>query len=179
VAADVLPEALELPVLVEEPGRVEAAGRLERGLSCTQRIRQGCDALRRHPEVAVDRGSLDRNRFESALPAHAARRRRVEVPLEPAAIELALDLDVDGVVGEIRRRPGGDGRDPLRPQKADRELLVVARRPHRDRHRLPADANLERLLDGELVTLRPRVGKSEDVDSGCGVRREHCHVELA
>ena len=38
-------------------------------------------------------------------------------------------------------------------QEAERELLVVAGRAHRDRQRRAVDADLQRLLDGHLVAL--------------------------
>ena len=40
---------------------------------------------------------------------------------------------------------------PLAMQKAERELLVVTRRPHRHGERLAADADLERFLDRDTV----------------------------
>ena len=53
--------------------------------------------------------------------------------------------------------PGGArGVDqPLAVQEAERELLVVARRSHRHRERRAVDADLQRLLDRDLV-LDPR-----------------------
>ena len=58
--------------------------------------------------------------------------------------------------------------------EAERELLVVARGPHRDGDRLAADPDLERLLDGDLVALGRAGREPEDVDRGGRVgRRVH------
>ena len=53
--------------------------------------------------------------------------------------------------------PAGRGRvdQPFAVQEPERELLVVAGRAHRHRERRAVDADLERLLDRDLV-LDPR-----------------------
>ena len=66
--------------------------------------------------------------------------------------------DLDDVRREVGRRADlgyvGASRDqPLPREKAHRELLVLARGAHRDGERLAVDADLERLLDRELVAL--------------------------
>ncbi len=43
--------------------------------------------------------------------------------------------------------------EPLAVEEPERELLVVAGRAHRDRQRDAVDADLQRLLDGNLVAL--------------------------
>ncbi len=64
----------------------------------------------------------------------------------------------------------------MRPQpfgeaEAESQLLVVARCAHRHRDGPAADADLERLLDRDLVTLAPAVGQADDVDRRGRVRR--------
>ena len=64
----------------------------------------------------------------------------------------------------------------MRPQpfgeaEAERELLVVARRAHRHRDGPAADADLERLLDRDLVALAQAAGEADDVDRRGRVRR--------
>ena len=60
---------------------------------------------------------------------------------------------------------------PFGDAEAERELLVVPRRPHRHRDRVAADADLERLLDRDLIALASPLGQPDDVDRRCGVRR--------
>jgi len=76
------------------------------------------------------------------------------------AAEAAHRPDLDDVRGEVVG--GTDGahvpapRDQTLPrQEADRELLVLARRAHRDGQRVAVDADLERLLDRDLVLDPP------------------------
>ncbi|MGH3027724.1 MAG: NAD(P)H-dependent oxidoreductase subunit E, partial [Gaiellaceae bacterium] len=49
--------------------------------------------------------------------------------------------------------------------------------PHGHRDRLAVDADLERLLDGHLVPLRPTAGEPQDVSAGRGVRRQGVHYD--
>ena len=61
---------------------------------------------------------------------------------------------------------------PLAVEEAERQLLVVAGRPHRHRDRPAVDADLERLLDGDLVLeavvadapVHPRIHQPESLD---------------
>ena len=48
-------------------------------------------------------------------------------------------------------------------EEAERELLVMARRPHGDRERAAVDTDLERLLDRDLVVAAIVVDPSERV----------------
>jgi hypothetical protein len=79
--------------------------------------------------------------------------------------------DLDGVGRQVGGRPRGARAvdQPLAVQEAQRQLLVVARRAHRDRQRPPGDADLQRLLDRDLV-LEPRCADARlgavDVDLG-------------
>jgi hypothetical protein len=66
-----------------------------------------------------------------------------------------LAIGVPGGVGAV---PGGQdiGRpagDPLRDQETEGELEVVAGGPHRHGNSRAADANLERLLDGDPIAF--------------------------
>ena len=61
--------------------------------------------------------------------------------------------------------------EALRDAEAERELLVVPRRSHRDRNGLAADPDLERLLDGDEVALVSPAGKPERVDAASRIRR--------
>ena len=132
----------------EETRGVEPAGRGERALGLSQPL-----GKRRHEtfgdlQLALHPRSVDTNRLDRPLPADAARGRRVEVPPQALRVEPGR-LDVDRVGGEVVRNARGERRQPLREAEAERELLVVPRCPHRDRDRLTADPDLERLLDRE------------------------------
>ena len=82
-------------------------------------------------------------------------------------------LDADGLVA-LTTTLEADlvviGPEPLREREAECELLVVPRRAHRDGDRLPVDADLERLLDGDDVG-RGAVRDANDVDLRRRVRR--------
>ena len=62
-------------------------------------------------------------------------------------------MDLDDVVGEILGQAGLTGTidQPFAVEKAERELLVVARCPHRHRERLAVNADLEWFLDRDDV----------------------------
>ena len=76
--------------------------------------------------------------------------------LEPRRIE-AFGLDLNRVRGEVIGQRGASRLDPLREKEAERELLVVPGRPHRDGDRRAVDPNLERLLDGDDVARTARL----------------------
>ena len=128
---------------------------------------------------AGERGAVDRDLLERALAAHAARRGRVEAALAGVAGQRTGDLDrvVREVVGQARRVRAVD--QALAVEEAERELLVVARRAHRHDERDAVDADLERLLDRDLVVaavvvdLREREGAHSSASSsprpGCAV----------
>jgi len=100
---------------------------------------------------AGQRVGVDRDLLESALAADPARGRRVEGPRARLARERSGDLH--GVAREVGRRPGRARPvdEPLAVQEPERELLVVPGRAHGDREGAAVDADLERLLDGDLV----------------------------
>src|SRR5207244_7897015 len=58
-------------------------------------------------------------------------------------------------------------------EKARSQRLVLARRAHRHRERLAVDADLERLLDGQLVAVVPALGAADALDR----RTRHVPVE--
>ena len=140
---------------------MQAAGRLERRLGFAQPVGQARDERRRHAQVALDARRLDRDRLERTLAADTARRGRVEAPREPGRIEarrVELDRVRREIVGQARaRRP-----QPFGEREPERQLLVVARRAHRDGHRRAADADLERLLDGDDI-LGVAVREANDI----------------
>jgi hypothetical protein len=136
------PEVAEA-VVVALPGRLRLAEAIGE-----RREQRGVDAERRGHRLR-----LPRHRRERALAAHTARRRRVEASLRRLAQQRSLHLD--DVPGQVRRRPGGVWRvardQPLADQEAERQLVVVPRRAHRHGERVPVDADLERLLDRDVV----------------------------
>lgn len=63
--------------------------------------------------------------------------------------------DLDGVdrevLGGARARLVGPADEALPDEEAERQLLIVSRRPRRHRERLAGDPDLQRLLDGDAV----------------------------
>ena len=95
---------------------------------------------------------VDRDLLQRALAAHAARGRRVE----GAGARVARQRPRRPRRCWPRSRRSGPprcaaGDQALAVEEAERELLVVAGRAHRDRERRAVDADLQRLLDGDLV----------------------------
>ena len=109
---------------------------------------------------------------ERCLAAHPTTRRHVEMPVEP----IEIDRSVSGQVGANDVAQFGLARygrasmpdvrnritrfdDAFRQQEADREFVVVSRRPHRDRDALflactgrsIPESNLQWLLDGDDI----------------------------
>ena len=172
--ADVLAQADERAVVVEEPGGMYPAGRGEGALPGAQPLRQRRDEHGRDGPPCLGARRLDRDGLERALPADPAGRRREEVPPQPFRVE-ARRVHVDGVGGEIFGQPCRGGLDALREAEAERQLLVVPRRSHRHRQRPPVDPDLERLLDREgvgaiddcaVVNARHRSPLSQRVEAG-------------
>ena len=132
---------------------------------CASRSRSG--RPRRAPAATrssrLDARRLDRDRLERALAADAARRRGVEAALEPRRIE-AGRVHLDGVRGEVVGEARARRPQPLGEAEAERELLVVPGRPHRDRDGPSADPDLERLLDGDAGPLGLAAGSRSDLD---------------
>ncbi len=137
------------PARIEEPGGVEAAGALECGLA--QVVGEFGEELALDLWAGRQRRGEHLDLLDRALAADAARRRRVEAPRAGVAEERAGHLD--HVAGEVIGEPGvvRPVDQALAVEEPERELLVVARRAHRDRERLAVDADLERLLDRDPV----------------------------
>ena len=150
---------------------MQPAGRLERRLA--EPAGQIGDERGGDGQAALDAARLDRDRLERTLAADAAGGRRVEAPLQARAVERGR-LDLDGVRrqirGERRRRRG----HALRDAEAEREFLVVARRPHGHGERGPVDPDLERLLDRHLVAQAATAAVADPLDP----RERHVRVEL-
>jgi hypothetical protein len=159
VAADVLAHDAQLAVCREQAGRVHAAGQLEPRLG--EPIRQVGQELARHHGPRWQRRQVDRHLLDRPLAADAARGGRVEAPRLDGAAQLSPH--VDRVRGEVVGEPDVPRAvdQLLAVEEPQCELVVVPRRAHRDRDRLPADSYLERLLDGNgvehAVTLDHRV----------------------
>ena len=124
----------------------------ERALGIAKPVRKRREHVGRDPEGALDPWRCDLYRLDRAFPAHAAGGRGVEAPLQPVRVE-AVGVDFDRVRREVVGDARGDGRQPFGEAEAERKLLVVARRPHRDRDGLAPDPDLERLLHGDEVLL--------------------------
>ena len=77
------------PVGVEEPGRVQATGRCEHALRGAQPLGQRATTSRGDRQRALDARRTDLDGLDRALPADAARGRRVEVPPQPLRVEAA------------------------------------------------------------------------------------------
>jgi Fe-S-cluster-containing dehydrogenase component len=91
-----------------------------------------------------------------------------------AAASASNPLAVTSTVFAARSwgRAADSGRRPSERQKqAERQLLVVARCPHRHSHRLAADADLERLLDRDHVALACAAGQARHLGGRGRVRR--------
>ena len=149
---------------------MQSAGHRERGLGLSKPVGERRDERERHAKLRLDTRRVDGDRLQRALAADAARRRRVEAPLEPRRIELR-SVDVDRVRGKVVRKVRRVRPQALGQAEAECELLVVARRAHRHRDGTAADADLERFLDRDPVALAPATGQADDVDRRGGVRR--------
>jgi hypothetical protein len=103
VPPDVLAQAEQLTLRVEEPSGMQAAGLGESGLPITWAFGQLGEQCGRGPYLACDPGRLDGNCLERAFAADAARGRGVEVALEPRWVE-RLGCDLDRVRGKVAGR---------------------------------------------------------------------------
>ncbi len=149
VAPDVLAGEQQLPGGVEQPGGVQTPRPLERRL--LQAGRKLDDQVAGQRRAVGQRGAVDGHLLERALAAHPARRGGVEAPGSGVAGQRARDLDDVG--GQVLGQPGlAHAVDqPLAVQKAECELLILARGSHRHRQRLAVHADLKRVLDRHLV----------------------------
>ena len=173
VAADVLAHAQE-----RRPPRRRARSRAGRR---SPRTRAGPRAAAPGSAATTSRRDLERaldpRRARPRPPrSRPSRRRRTTTRCRSAAAaapdrsrgastSTVFAARSSGTRAETRRKP-------LRQAEAERELLVVAGRAHRDGDRLAADADLERLLDGdEVVLVGAPAGAAERVDAARRVRR--------
>jgi hypothetical protein len=176
VAADVLPHGDQLARGVEEARRVHAAAALERGLREAVGERRQQRAVDHRP-VRRRRG-LHRHLLQRPLAAHAAGGGGVEAPGRGGAQQRAGDFD--GVGRHLTRERDGRSRldQTLAEQEARRQLLVVARGAHRDRDRLAVDADLQWLLDRDVVVhavVHDALERSAEI---CVAGRLACHRRL-
>ncbi len=130
-------------------------------------------STRGRPAIGAARGSNPHG-LQRRLAADAAARGRIEVTLEATQVHLDARLQLDA--HHIATAPVLDRRhlfgvvdDPLGEQESDGQLVVVAGSAHRDRD-TPADpaalviagqADLQRLLHGQVVRLHGRVGAGD------------------
>ena len=200
VAPDVLAEYEHLTRRgVEQCRRMQSAGLVEDGLPAAERGRAGWrgsqhPSSRRHPST---RRTTTRSRprrstpFRTRRTSSSCRSLRARSGDGGGVPGASVDIeDVVGVLGVPARGPPVPGPpqwiaernwlaardDPLRHQEARRQLDVVPGRAHRDRERRPADANLERLFDGERVGAPRLAGADRDPDDG-SARRDASHVQ--
>ena len=122
--------------------------------------------MRTCSSAALPQTPQDEVRWKRAL-AGGSRRR-------PARVRTSTTLAARSAAGPTRRDVAGPGDQPLARQEARRQLLVLARRAHRHGERLAVDADLERLLDGQLVARALAASAAHALDPVAarrGVRR--------
>ena len=154
VAPDVLAHEQQLAAAVEQPRGVQAAGAREGRLA--QPVGQRGEQLARDRRAGGQRLGVDGDLLERALAADPARGGRVERARRRASRSSGPATSTMLAASSAAARPrAGRVDQPLAVQEAERELLVVAGRAHRHRERRAVDADLERLLDRDLV-LDPR-----------------------
>src|SRR5437879_357588 len=140
---------------------MQTTGPIENGLRRTQHARQPMNDLRIHCEAIPmeDGASAGVDRLNGGLAADAATRAHVEVTFETfdvAGIGRRLELDAHGIVScrFDLRDVGHASDDALAKQEPGGKFEVVPRSPHRNRYRLIADADFERLFDSDEILLR-------------------------
>ena len=138
----------QLAVRREQAARVQPAGARERRLP--QAVGQAASSVARDARPGATGGRVHGDLLQRALAADAARGGRVEAARARLAGQRPVDLDR---VRLERGRPAGARAvdQPLAVEEAERELLVLARRPHRDGDRARVHSDLQRLLDRDLV----------------------------
>ena len=174
---DVLAERDRRSVRFEQPRGVQAARLLEDSLPRSERVgqsRQDCrgNGRPRRKDAARHLHLVDRR-----LPAHAAARGGVEVPLERTGVERSRQAHRDHVVellGQVGLAVPDRGDlvaaldQPLGEQEPGGQLEVVPGGSHRDGHALgllpePRHLDLHRLLGGQPVGAlrRPRLANGQ------------------
>src|SRR5690242_5350133 len=117
------------------------------------------------------------HKLERALATDSARGGEIEAALVlRVAAQAVAGAYVDRVRREVARGPDLD--DVLRSadqslagEEAHRQVLVLPRRAHGHRQRLAVDADLERLLDGQLVARALAAARPQLLDGGGGYVR--------
>ena len=146
---------------------MEPARAVEQPLRLAQGLGEADDDVAAHDGALGDDRAAHLDGVDRRLAAHAAARRRVVVALDRRRVERPAQVDRQHVVlllarvGAVadRRDLVVAGDEALGVEEARRELVVAARRAHRDGHagRLLAgarDADLERLLAHDVVAAR-------------------------
>ena len=101
--------------------------------------------------AACSRSEAPRPRSPPERPCRR-RRRRTRCRTPPQTVDVGAGrLDLDRVRGEIVGHARRERPQPLGEAEPDRQLLVVAWRPHRHGHGNAADPDLQRLLDRDEV----------------------------
>ena len=158
------PSAVKRPVACRPPVASNAA--------CASRSRSGQRRERseRHAQSALDSRRLDGDRLERALAADAARRRRVEAPLQPRRVEARAPRRRPC---SRRGRPAARGRRARAPPRGRSRARAPRRGPASASSPRPA-----RRRSGSRAAPRPRPGRAprarpaaDDVDARGGVRR--------
>ena len=169
VAADVLAHHEERAVGRDQRGGMQAAGAGEHRLGGHQAIHQAAEEGGRETRRVVQRRRRGEGVLDRRLAAHAAARageevaaQRLEVDGDAVAQGDADDIVFRGGVGHDGAVADGDDvggalDDPLRHQKAARQLAVVAGRAHDHRQRGAVQLDLERLLAGNQIAVGYRV----------------------
>jgi hypothetical protein len=165
VAADILTNSQEIARLIEERRRMETSGPLEDGLLFPDYARGSHEKFRivlRSGGIKVN-FSIDLQRLERTLAAHAAARRRIKMTFKTLQIQIPGYGDCHRGIGTLcyffNDLPVMN--NAFRVEEADRQLPVFTRGPHGNRYRLThqhrpsaeADDDFQRFLHGQLVHI--------------------------
>ena len=189
MTTDVLVRREEGALAIEDRGGVEAAGTHEDWLPLAEarhHVRKRGGSVGR---VVVERACAGEEIVDRPPPADAARGGRQRPPLrrlDPLDRERRARRGdhVDHVAEALLAEPSaradrGDvargAHDPLRGEEAEREDVVVTRRPHRDRDDLAVDADLERLLDRDDVVAALAAEAHDRAHRGASRDRARAH----
>jgi 2,5-diamino-6-(ribosylamino)-4(3H)-pyrimidinone 5'-phosphate reductase len=190
VAADVLPEELELALPREETGGVEPSRLAEHRLVPPEPVGERHE----HGRIRQPRGShggcMREDAIDAGLAAHPAARAREQGTIgfrSPACRDAFREHHVHGVplrVGGIvdvaqRAEIVGPVDDPLGVEEARDEIEIVARRPHRHGDGRALDPDLERLLDRHDVPVaNGALGRDPPEVDRRGAEWHGCNVAL-
>ena len=146
--------------------RSHAARRSRQTRAAPRAVVPAATRSRRREPRACSRSAARSPRSPRSRPSRRRRTRTTCRSADEAAPGRIRSVDLDRVRGEIVRSARGDRLEPFRHAEPERELLVVTRRPHRDRDGLAADTDLERLLDGDEVGLVHAARQAKCIDCG-------------